>query len=63
MRTIDMETLPNLLLIAWLLPLASFAVISIGYSIPQYVGMRVPYATQKYGGLHRHRGDRRPASC
>ncbi|MEX2093172.1 MAG: NADH-quinone oxidoreductase subunit L, partial [Pirellulales bacterium] len=31
-----------------LLPLLSFAVISIGYSIPQYVGIRVPYATQKF---------------
>ena len=30
-----------------LLPLLSFAVISIGYSIPQYIGIRVPYATQK----------------
>jgi NADH-quinone oxidoreductase subunit L len=39
--------LPNLLMAALLLPLLSFAVISIGYSIPQYVGIRVPYATQK----------------
>ncbi len=39
--------LPNLLMAAWLLPLISFAVISIGYSIPQYIGIRVPYATQK----------------
>lgn len=37
----------NWLLAAVLLPLLSFAVISIGYSIPQYVGIRVPYATQK----------------
>jgi NADH-quinone oxidoreductase subunit L len=40
--------LPNLLLAAWLLPLLSFAVISIGYSIPQFVGIRVAYASQKY---------------
>ena len=40
--------LPNLLLAAWLLPLLSFAVISIGYSIPQFLGIRVAYATQKY---------------
>jgi NADH-quinone oxidoreductase subunit L len=39
--------LPNLLLAALLLPLLSFAVISIGYSIPQYMGIRVPYASQK----------------
>jgi NADH:ubiquinone oxidoreductase subunit 5 (subunit L)/multisubunit Na+/H+ antiporter MnhA subunit len=37
----------NWLLAAVLLPLLSFAVISIGYSIPQYIGIRVPYATQK----------------
>ncbi|MEX2316976.1 MAG: NADH-quinone oxidoreductase subunit L [Pirellulales bacterium] len=41
-------TLPSLLLVAWLLPLASFAVIAIGYSVPQYFGRRVPYAQQKY---------------
>ena len=45
-----MQTLPTLLLIAWLLPLASFAVISIGYSVPQLLGMRVRYSTQKYAG-------------
>jgi NADH-quinone oxidoreductase subunit L len=43
-----METLPKLLLIAWLLPLASFAVICLGYSAPQFFGVRVRYATQKY---------------
>ena len=32
---------------AWLLPLASFAVISIGYSVPQLLGMRVPYSAMK----------------
>jgi NADH-quinone oxidoreductase subunit L len=42
------STLPNLLLIAWLLPLVSFAVICIGYSVPQLLGIRVRYATQKY---------------
>jgi proton-translocating NADH-quinone oxidoreductase chain L len=43
-----METIPKLLMIAWLLPLASFLVISIGYSIPQLLGLRVRYETQKY---------------
>ncbi len=43
-----METLPKLLLIAWLLPLASFTVIVIGYSVPQLLGLRVRYETQKY---------------
>jgi len=43
----SMTTLPTLLLIAWLLPLASFAVICIGYSVPQLIGLRVRYATQK----------------
>ena len=32
---------------AWLLPLASFAVISIGYSVPQLLRVRVPYDTMK----------------
>jgi NADH-quinone oxidoreductase subunit L len=40
-------TLPKLLLLAWLLPLASFTVICIGYSVPQLLGLRVRYATQK----------------
>jgi NADH-quinone oxidoreductase subunit L len=44
----DLTALPNLLLIAWLLPLASFAVIAIGYSVPQFFGRRVPYAQQKF---------------
>jgi hypothetical protein len=42
-----MDRLPTLLMIAWLLPLASFTVICIGYSIPQLLGLRVRYATQK----------------
>jgi NADH:ubiquinone oxidoreductase subunit 5 (subunit L)/multisubunit Na+/H+ antiporter MnhA subunit len=42
-----MELLPKLLLIAWLLPLASFAIICVGYSIPQLLGLRVRYSTQK----------------
>jgi len=42
------STLSKLLLVAWLLPLASFAIISIGYSVPQLLGLRVRYATQKY---------------
>jgi NADH:ubiquinone oxidoreductase subunit 5 (subunit L)/multisubunit Na+/H+ antiporter MnhA subunit len=45
-----MEKLPTLLLIAWLLPLASFTIICIGYSIPQMLGVRVRYSTQKYAG-------------
>jgi proton-translocating NADH-quinone oxidoreductase chain L len=45
-----MQNLPTLLLIAWLLPLASFAIICIGYSIPQMLGIRVRYSTQKYAG-------------
>lgn len=43
-----MQTLPTLLLIAWLLPLASFTAICIGYSVPQFFGIRVRYATQQY---------------
>jgi NADH-quinone oxidoreductase subunit L len=43
-----MDRLPTLLLIAWLLPLVSFTIICIGYSVPQMLGMRVRYATQKY---------------
>src|SRR3954451_12870116 len=45
-----MENLPTLLLIAWLLPLASFTVICIGDSIPQLFGTRVRYSTQHYAG-------------
>jgi NADH:ubiquinone oxidoreductase subunit 5 (subunit L)/multisubunit Na+/H+ antiporter MnhA subunit len=45
-----MERLPTLLLVAWLLPLASFAMICIGYSVPQLLGMRVRYSTQRYAG-------------
>jgi NADH-quinone oxidoreductase subunit L len=44
------STLPTLLLVAWLLPLASFAMILIGYSAPQLLGLRVRYATQKIAG-------------
>jgi NADH-quinone oxidoreductase subunit L len=44
------SSLPTLLLVAWLLPLASFAVICIGYSLPQMLGMRVRYSTQRYAG-------------
>ncbi len=43
-------TLPNLLLVAWLLPLASFAVISVGYSVPQLLGLRPSYARSKLAG-------------
>src|SRR5918994_127887 len=46
----DSAALPNLLLIAWLLPLASFAVICVGYSVPQLLGMRVRYSMQRYAG-------------
>ncbi len=41
-----MDRLPTLLMIACLLPLASFTVICIGYSIPQLLGLGVRYATQ-----------------
>src|SRR4029079_5022450 len=44
------EKLPTLLLIAWLLPLASFTIICIGYSIPQMLGGRIRYSKPKYGG-------------
>jgi NADH-quinone oxidoreductase subunit L len=44
------STLPTLLLVAWLLPLASFTVICVGYSLPQMLGMRVRYSTQRYAG-------------
>ena len=57
-----MDQLPTLLLIAWLLPLASFAVICIGYSVPQMLGMRVRYATQKYAGYIAIGGDCRRLS-
>jgi NADH-quinone oxidoreductase subunit L len=43
----SIATLPTLLLVAWLLPLASFAVICVGYTIPQALGLRVRYSTQK----------------
>src|SRR3954451_6717192 len=43
-----MDRIPLLLLIAWLLPLLSFAIIAIGYSVPQFFGIRVRYNTQKY---------------
>lgn len=45
-----MEEVPKLLLIAWLLPLASFTIICIGYSIPQMLGVRLRYQTQQYAG-------------
>src|SRR6478672_9054688 len=48
---IEMEKLPNLLLTAWLLPLISFTIICIGYSIPQMFGIKVKYSTQRYGGF------------
>ena len=43
-----MDRIPSLLLTAWLLPLVSFAIISIAYSVPQFFGIRVRYSTQKY---------------
>ncbi|MEX2168248.1 MAG: proton-conducting transporter membrane subunit [Pirellulales bacterium] len=44
------ERLPLLLMLAWLLPLASFTVIWIGYSLPQMAGRRASYAVSKFGG-------------
>jgi NADH:ubiquinone oxidoreductase subunit 5 (subunit L)/multisubunit Na+/H+ antiporter MnhA subunit len=43
-------TLPNLLLVALLLPLVSFAVITIGYSVPQLFGRWPSYASSKLAG-------------
>src|SRR6187455_1673945 len=43
-----MQSLPKLLMAAWLLPLAAFTVICICYSVPQFFGIRVKYSTQKY---------------
>src|SRR4051794_12978165 len=45
-----MQSLPTLLLIAWLLPLASFTIICIGYFFPQVLCVRVLYGIQKYAG-------------
>src|SRR6476620_8368807 len=45
-----LKDIPTLLLVAWLLPLVSFTIICIGYSIPQMLGVRVRYSTQKYAG-------------
>jgi NADH-quinone oxidoreductase subunit L len=45
-----MDRLPTILMIAWLLPLVSFTVICLGYSVPQMLGVRVRYATQKIAG-------------
>ena len=46
-----METVPKLLLFAWLLPLASFTLIVIGYSVPQFFGVKVRYETQKFAAF------------
>src|SRR4051812_18811549 len=43
-----MQNLPTLLMFAWLLPLVSFAVICVGYSVPQLFGSRARYSTQVY---------------
>jgi len=42
--------LPLLLGVAWLVPLASFLVIWVGYSLPQMAGKRVSYRTSSLGG-------------
>ncbi len=42
--------LPLLLGAAWLVPLASFLIIWVGYSLPQMVGKRVSYRTSTLGG-------------
>src|SRR3990172_784747 len=42
--------IPTLLLVAWLLPLASFAIISIGYSVPQLLRTQPSYASSKLAG-------------
>jgi NADH-quinone oxidoreductase subunit L len=43
-----MQILPTLLMVAWLLPLASFTVICLGYSVPQLFGSRARYSVQPY---------------
>ncbi|MGI9457467.1 MAG: NADH-quinone oxidoreductase subunit L, partial [Aeoliella sp.] len=43
-------SLPLLLGLAWLLPLASFAFVWIGYTLPQLNGHRASYAAQRFGG-------------
>ncbi|MCH8139911.1 MAG: hypothetical protein IH926_13385, partial [Proteobacteria bacterium] len=42
--------LPLLLGVAWLVPLASFLIIWVGYSLPQMAGKRVSYRTSALGG-------------
>jgi NADH-quinone oxidoreductase subunit L len=42
------NAIPTLLAIAWLLPLASFLAISIGYSLPQLFGGRACYERSRY---------------
>lgn len=42
--------LPIVLCIAWLLPLAAFATVWIGFSMPLLAGRRVKYSTQRYAG-------------
>ncbi len=42
--------LPLLLCVAWLLPLVSFVVICVGYSLPQLAGRQVSYAASRWGG-------------
>ncbi len=43
-------TLPAVLAIAWLLPLAAFAVVWIGYSLPQLAGRRPGATAQRFAG-------------
>ena len=45
-QNLDRNT--RLLMAAWLLPLASFAVISIGYSVPQMLACACRTARMKY---------------
>jgi len=49
---VDLQTwLPLLLGLAWLLPLASFAIVSIGGSLPQIQGHHASYRSQKIAGV------------
>lgn len=43
-------TLPTILAIAWLLPLAAFALVWVGYSLPQMAGGRASYGAQRTAG-------------
>ena len=43
-------SLPVVLAFAWLLPLVAFAVVWVGYSLPQLAGKRAGYGAQRFAG-------------